>query len=224
MFVSWLPTKNSNTSCTLVGNEIVDHWHVVAASPVGAAPTTSSFSTWTHGFNGLDKDNIYIYIIVEKSPNSSHMYDHGFMDNTNRQAVKNWLDSQTRDASLTSWRQPFCKSTIIAIIRACACWALFVVTLTNTVHLIYIYIYIWRHSNQTIYNMLQNCNQALNSLWPTWVWVNIGSANGLKPDGTNPLPQTNTELSPIYIYIYIYAHIQAMIQSDKCPVATCRLS
>ena len=28
-------------------------------------------------------------------------------------------------------------STIIAIIRACACWALFVVTLTNTVHLIY---------------------------------------------------------------------------------------
>ena len=29
-----------------------------------------------------------IAIIVEKSPNSSHMYDHGFMDNTNRQAVK----------------------------------------------------------------------------------------------------------------------------------------
>ena len=28
-----------------------------------------------------------IVIIVEKSPNSSHMYDHGFMDNTNRQAV-----------------------------------------------------------------------------------------------------------------------------------------
>ena len=53
---------------------------------------------------------IYVYIyIVEKSPNSSHMYDHGFMDNTNRQAVKNWLDSQTRDASHTTWRQPFCK-------------------------------------------------------------------------------------------------------------------
>ena len=30
-----------------------------------------------------------IAIIVEKSPNSSHMYDHGFMDNTNCQAVKN---------------------------------------------------------------------------------------------------------------------------------------
>ena len=28
-----------------------------------------------------------IAIIVEKSPNSSHMYDHVFMDNTNRQAV-----------------------------------------------------------------------------------------------------------------------------------------
>ena len=34
-------------------------------------------------------------------------------------------------------------STIIAIIRACACWALFVVTLTNTVYLIYVYIYIY---------------------------------------------------------------------------------
>ena len=31
----------------------------------------------------------------------------GFMDNTNRQAVKNWLNPQTNDASLTSWRQPF---------------------------------------------------------------------------------------------------------------------
>ena len=31
---------------TLVGNKIVDHSDVVGASPVGAAPTTSSFSTW----------------------------------------------------------------------------------------------------------------------------------------------------------------------------------
>ena len=30
---------------TLVGNKIVDHSDVVRASPVGAAPTTSSFST-----------------------------------------------------------------------------------------------------------------------------------------------------------------------------------
>ena len=35
----------SNISRTLVGNLIVDHSDVVGASPVGAAPTTSSFST-----------------------------------------------------------------------------------------------------------------------------------------------------------------------------------
>ena len=35
----------SNISNTLGGNKIVDHTDVVAASPVGAAPTTSSFST-----------------------------------------------------------------------------------------------------------------------------------------------------------------------------------
>ena len=37
--------KISNISGTLVGNEIVDHSDVVGASPVGAAPTTSAFST-----------------------------------------------------------------------------------------------------------------------------------------------------------------------------------
>ena len=37
--------KTSNTSRTLVGNKIVDHSDVVGASLVGAAPTTSSFST-----------------------------------------------------------------------------------------------------------------------------------------------------------------------------------
>ena len=35
----------SNIRRTLEGNQIVDHWDVVGASPVGAAPTTSSFST-----------------------------------------------------------------------------------------------------------------------------------------------------------------------------------
>ena len=34
-----------NIRRTLVGNNIVDHWDVVGASPVGAAPTTSSMST-----------------------------------------------------------------------------------------------------------------------------------------------------------------------------------
>ena len=36
--------KTSNISRTLVGNKIVDNSDVVGASPVGAAPTTSSFS------------------------------------------------------------------------------------------------------------------------------------------------------------------------------------
>ena len=35
----------SNIRRTLVGNKIVDRSDVVGASPVGAAPTTSSFST-----------------------------------------------------------------------------------------------------------------------------------------------------------------------------------
>ena len=34
-----------NIRRTLVGNKIVDHADVVGASPVGAAPNTSSFST-----------------------------------------------------------------------------------------------------------------------------------------------------------------------------------
>ena len=35
----------SNIRHTLVGNNIVDHSDAVGASPVGAAPTTSSFPT-----------------------------------------------------------------------------------------------------------------------------------------------------------------------------------
>ena len=35
----------SNIKRTFVGNQIVGHSDVVGASPVGAAPTTSSFST-----------------------------------------------------------------------------------------------------------------------------------------------------------------------------------
>ena len=35
----------SNIRGTLIGNGIVDHTDVVGASPVGATPTTSSFST-----------------------------------------------------------------------------------------------------------------------------------------------------------------------------------
>ena len=37
--------KTSNISRTLVGNKIIDNSDVVGASPVGAAPTTSSIPT-----------------------------------------------------------------------------------------------------------------------------------------------------------------------------------
>ena len=43
--ISWMYRKVFNIRRTLVGNKIVDHSDVVGASPVGAAPTTSSFST-----------------------------------------------------------------------------------------------------------------------------------------------------------------------------------
>ena len=36
----------SDTSRTVVGNKIVGHSNVVGASPIGAAPTVSSCSTW----------------------------------------------------------------------------------------------------------------------------------------------------------------------------------
>ena len=41
----WIYRQVSNIRRTLVGNKIVDHSDVVGASPAGAAPTTSSFST-----------------------------------------------------------------------------------------------------------------------------------------------------------------------------------
>ena len=37
--------QTSKISCILVGNKIVDYSDVVRASPAGAAPITSSFST-----------------------------------------------------------------------------------------------------------------------------------------------------------------------------------
>ena len=45
MAIELIYRKTSNIRRTLVGNEIVDHSDVVGASPVGAAPTTSLFST-----------------------------------------------------------------------------------------------------------------------------------------------------------------------------------
>ena len=44
----------SNICCTLVGTEIGDHSDVAGVSPVGAAPTTSSFS------NNLSFDILFV--------------------------------------------------------------------------------------------------------------------------------------------------------------------
>ena len=41
----FLYRQTSNISGTLVGNKIIDHSDVDGASPVGAAPTISPFST-----------------------------------------------------------------------------------------------------------------------------------------------------------------------------------
>ena len=38
-------SQTSDIRRTLVGNKIVDHSYIVGTSPIGAAPTTSSFST-----------------------------------------------------------------------------------------------------------------------------------------------------------------------------------
>ena len=46
--IAGMPTyyrKTSTISRTLSGSKIVDNSDIVGASPVGAAPTTSSFST-----------------------------------------------------------------------------------------------------------------------------------------------------------------------------------
>ena len=45
LFNSFSYRQTSNISCTLIGNKLADHSDVVGASPVGTAPTTSSFST-----------------------------------------------------------------------------------------------------------------------------------------------------------------------------------
>ena len=49
--------QTSNISQTLEDNNIFDHSDVFGASPIGAAPTSSSFSILTPDFNGFDKDN-----------------------------------------------------------------------------------------------------------------------------------------------------------------------
>ena len=58
----------SNIRRTLVGNKIVDHSDVVGAAPVGAAPTTSSFSTlhlasldWAKATARRDEKHLFVF-------------------------------------------------------------------------------------------------------------------------------------------------------------------
>ena len=58
---NWVYCQTFNIRCTFVGSRIVDHSDVVGASPVGAAPTTSSFLSYlTLDFNGLGKDKCHM--------------------------------------------------------------------------------------------------------------------------------------------------------------------
>ena len=65
--------------------------------------------------------------------------------------------------------------TIIAIIPTCARWALFVVTLTNTVHLICIYIYIYTSSKVIFGDSETNSNETvsreIHRLWQANPWL-----------------------------------------------------
>ena len=49
--------QTANISRALVGHKIVDHLDVVGASPVGAAPSTSSFLALHRALMGLGRDN-----------------------------------------------------------------------------------------------------------------------------------------------------------------------
>ena len=61
--------KTSDINCTLVGNKTDDHSDVVGASPVGVAPTTSSFLTqhlasmdWAEAIVRLDERHLSVGI------------------------------------------------------------------------------------------------------------------------------------------------------------------
>ena len=66
LFITWsIYRQTSNIRCTLVGNKIVDHSDVAGASPIGDAPTTSSFSTehlvsmdWAKTTASTDENNL----------------------------------------------------------------------------------------------------------------------------------------------------------------------
>ena len=87
-----------------------------------------------------------IAIIVEKSPNSSHMYDHGFMDNTNRQAV---------NCKFTKWLPPWRKGRIscLWIKSVFDCLTIGIIHETMVVHMTWV----WTFFNNYIYIYMYIC-------------------------------------------------------------------
>ena len=97
---------------------------------------------------------------------------HLFVDKVNFWLPDDWYYIHVTMVVQIAWVWTF--STIIAIIRACACWALFVVTLTNTVRLIYIYTYTY------IYIYISDIFHASNwstycglSIYRDWIWCAV---------------------------------------------------
>ena len=90
-------------------------------------------------------------------------------------------------SKLNIWLEFGLFSTIIAIIGACPCWALFVVTLTNTVHLIYIYIFIqWQFYSSSgsslsyVFNhsCCVDCNRVLSTMGVIHQYVLVSGVCG----------------------------------------------
>ena len=78
---------------------------------------------------------IYIYILVEKNPNSSHMYDHGFMDNTNRKFTK-WLPPWRKGRISCLWIKSVFDCLTIGIIHE-----------TMVVHMTWVWTFFNKYSN-----------------------------------------------------------------------------
>ena len=98
-----------------------------------------------------------------------------------RQSMKQWS---------YIWLEFGLFSTIITIIRACACWALFAVTLTNTVHLIYIYIWFYIGSDHRYLNRFEWITLYMCDLY----YHRITTTNGCFVDGILSVDYSTNEL------------------------------
>ena len=69
LFVEWPCSvhyhQTSNISRTLVGNEIVDHSDVVGAPPIGAALTTSEWSTLLEVWRYVTCIKVYAFVLTD---------------------------------------------------------------------------------------------------------------------------------------------------------------